>query len=40
MVLTGDNTNELIGGIITITNNIALETMKHSKGGLYEPYRT
>lgn len=40
MVLTGDSANELIGGIITITTNIALETMKHPKGSLYEPHRT
>ncbi len=40
MVLTEDNANETIGAIISITNDIRMETMKYPKGSLYEPHRT
>lgn len=40
MVLTEDNANEMIGAIISITNDIRMETMKYPKGSLYEPHRT
>lgn len=40
MVLTGENANELIGSIISITNDIKIDTMKYPKGSLYEPHRS
>lgn len=40
MVLSGDYANEFIGAIVTITEDIKLETMKLPKGSLYEPHRT
>jgi len=39
MVLIGDNANEIIGSIVSITNDIKTETMKYPKGSLYEPHR-
>lgn len=39
MVLTGEDANELIGAILSITSNISVETMKHPKGSLFEPHR-
>lgn len=40
MVLVGDSAYEFIGAILSITENIRLETMKLPKGSLYEPHRT
>lgn len=40
MVLTGDYAHEFIGSVVTITEDIKLETMKLPKGSLYEPHRT
>ena len=40
MVLYGDCAHELLGAIITITEEIKLEAMKMPKGSLYEPHRT
>lgn len=40
MVLTGDCANELMGTIVSIVEDIKLETMKLPKGSLYEPHRT
>lgn len=40
MVLTEDCAHEFIESIVTITEDIKLETMKLPKGSLYEPHRT
>ena len=40
MVLTGDCADELMGTIVSITEDIKLETMKLPKGSIYEPHRT
>lgn len=39
MTITEDNANELVGAILKITSDVALETMKNPKGSLYEPHR-
>ena len=38
-MITEDSANELIGAVLKITSDIALETMKNPKGSLYEPHR-
>lgn len=39
MTLLEDCTNEFIGTVIKITEDIKMETMKLPKGSLYEPHR-
>lgn len=39
-MLIGESSEEVIGAIIKITEDIKSETMKYPKGSLYEPHRT